>query len=93
MNKPMYPLNKEVSGFLQEEWVCSGTAPFPAYFGHACFLRLKGTANPVIVMGSTSAEVFATCQKLDPAVELVEVYIRPVVITHQQNVELIDSEL
>lgn len=93
MSKPMYQLNKEVTGFLKEEWVCNGTEPFPAYAGHACFLRLKGQANPAIVMGSTPAEVFATCKKLDPTVELVEVHIRPVVLTHQQNVELIDDEL
>ena len=88
-----YRLRAEMTGFLKEVWISNQTAPFPGYGGQGTSIKLPGITNPIAIIGANVEEVLAACKHLEPDGVHTVAHIRPVVITHQNNVKLEDDEL
>ena len=90
MSAKMYPL---AEGFLKAEWMCDQTQPFPAYSGYGSALILKAGDKPIIVMCADKDRLLSICQSLTPDGTIDPLRIHPIVLTHMNNVKLVDDEL
>lgn len=89
--KPRQPTPLD-TGCLMAVWVPNTTREFPALSGHACALTLSD-GQQIVVMAGSAHKVLEACNKIRPHSTNDLSHVRPAVLTHQDNLTLLDDEL